>query len=84
MTPALRKTYKFQSEWPKQNSQAYLIGTLAEDLLADETAVMTEEEANYIFEIATRNREKTALPMQQITIDKKTMLPTRVSIRMKH
>lgn len=80
VTPALRKTYKFQSEWPKQNSQAYLIGGLAEDLLADETATMTEQEGKYVFDVATRNREKTAMPMQQITIDKKTMLPTRVSI----
>ena len=80
VTPALRKTYKFQSEWPKQNSQAYLIGGLAEDLLADETATMTEQEDKYVFDVATRNREKTAMPMQQITIDKKTMLPTRVSI----
>lgn len=80
VTPSLRKTYKFQSDWPKQNSQAYLIGALAEDLLSDEAAVMKEEEKHYVFEVATRNREKTALPVQQIIVDKKTMLPTRVSI----
>src|SRR5690606_11248583 len=44
VTPSLRKTYKFQSEWPKQNSQPYLIGALAEDLLADENALMEETE----------------------------------------
>ncbi|ATP42509.1 sporulation protein [Solibacillus sp. R5-41] len=80
VTPALKKTYKFQSEWPKQNSQAYLIGTLAEDLLADKAAVMTEDDKQYTFELATRNVERTALPVQQITIDKKTMLPTKVSV----
>lgn len=80
VTPALRKTHKFQSEWPKQNSQGYIIGTLAEDLLADSKSVMTEDDSSYTFELATRNVDRTALPVQQITIDKKTMLPTKVSV----
>ena len=29
VTPSLGKTYKFQSDWPAQNSQAYLIGALS-------------------------------------------------------
>lgn len=80
VTPALQKSYKFQSDWPKGNSQAYLIGGLAEDLKEDETATMTEQEDAYLFEVATRNHEKTALPIEQIEINKKTMLPTRVSL----
>lgn len=80
VTPSLRKSYKFQSDWPNGNSQAYLIGGLAEDLAADKSAVMTEKEGAYLFEVATRSHEKTALPLQHVTIDKKTMLPTRVSM----
>ena len=80
VTPSLRKTHKFQSEWPKQNSQAYIIGALAEDLVSDSKAVMTEDDASYTFEVATRNVDQTALPVQQIVVDKKTMLPTKVSV----
>lgn len=80
VTPALRKTYKFQSEWPKQNSQAYLIGALADDITADAKAVMTENEKHYVFDVATRNAEKTGLPLQKVTIDKKTLLPKSVVI----
>ena len=80
VTPALRKTYKFQSEWPKQNSQAYLIGGLAQDLMEDKKAVMTEKEGEYIFEAATRNADKTGLPSQRVIIDKETMLPKSVII----
>ncbi len=80
VTPSLRKTYKFQSEWPKQNSQAYLIGALAEDLLADDKVVMEEDEKNYIFTAATRNNHKSIMPTQKIVVDKKTMLPTSVSV----
>ena len=80
VTPSLRKTYKFQSEWPKQNSQAYLIGALAEDLLADKNVQMEEDEKKYIFTAATRNNHKSIMPKQKITVDKKTMLPTTVSV----
>ena len=80
VTPSLRKTYKFQSEWPKQNSQAYLIGALAEDLLADKKLVMEEDEKNYVFTAATRNNHKSILPTQKIVVDKKTMLPTSVAV----
>jgi outer membrane lipoprotein-sorting protein len=80
VTPSLGKTYKFQSDWPAQNSQAYLIGALSEDIKADKNATMTEKEKVYIFETATRNNHKKVLPTQRIHIDKKTMLPTYVSV----
>ena len=54
VTPSLGKTYKFQSDWPAQNSQAYLIGTLSDDIKADKNATMTEKDKMYIFETATR------------------------------
>ena len=72
--------YKFQSDWPKKNSQAYLIGALAEDLAQDKNLVMKEEDKAYIFEAATRNSYKNSMPHQVITVDKKTMLPTSVVI----
>ena len=80
VTPSSQKTYKFQSDWPKKNSQSYLIGALAEDLVADKAAAMEQTEKNYIFEAATRNHDKTGLPSQQITVDKKTLLPSKVSL----
>ncbi|AXI00285.1 outer membrane lipoprotein carrier protein LolA [Sporosarcina sp. PTS2304] len=80
ITPSIGKTYKFQSDWPAQNSQGYLIGTLAEDMKADKTATMEEKEKEYVFETATRNNHKTLLPKQKIHIDKKTLLPNKVTI----
>lgn len=80
VTPSLGKTYKFQSDWPAQNSQAYLIGALSDDIKADKNATMTEKDNAYIFETATRNNHKKVLPTQRIHIDKKTLLPTYVSV----
>lgn len=80
VTPSLGKTYTFQSDWPAQNSQAYLIGALAEDIKVDKNATMTEKEKTYVFETETRNNHKKVLPKQQIHIDKKTLLPKHVSV----
>ena len=32
ITPSLNKSFKFQSEWPNNSSQAYLLGSLLDDL----------------------------------------------------
>ncbi|MCK1997134.1 Outer membrane lipoprotein-sorting protein [Paenisporosarcina quisquiliarum] len=80
VTPALNKTYKFQSKWPTENSQAYLIGSLANDIKNDKTATFKEEGDNYVFETKTSNNHKNMLPFQKIYINKKTLLPTDVSI----
>lgn len=80
VTPSLGKTYKFQSDWPAQNSQAYLIGALSEDITADKSATMTEEDDAFVFETETRNNHRKVLPTQKIYINKKTWLPIYVSI----
>lgn len=80
ITPTLGKTYKFQSDWPEKNSQAYLIGSLAQDIEADKDSVMTENKESYIFETKTRNSHQKMLPTQQIHISKKTLLPIKVVI----
>lgn len=80
VAPSLGKTYKFQSDWPKKNSQGYLIGSLSEDIQEDANATMTEKDKMYIFQTETRNNHKKVLPKQEIYIDKKTLLPKHVSI----
>lgn len=80
VTPALNKTYKFQSKWPSENSQAYLIGSLAQDIKKDKSATFKEEGTKYVFVTKTNNNHKNMLPTQKIFIDKKTLLPTEVSI----
>ncbi len=80
ITPTLGKTYKFQSDWPEKNSQAYLIGSLAQDIKADKESVMTETENSYVFETKTRNSHQKMLPTQKIHISKKSLLPTKVFI----
>lgn len=80
VVPSLGKTYEFQSNWPEQNSQAYLIEALAKDIALDEESEMTEEDGTYTFVTKTRNNHQKILPTQQVHIDKKTLLPKKVSV----
>ena len=80
VTPSLGKTYKFQSDWPAHNSQAYLIGALSEDIKADKNATMTEEDDAFVFVTETRNNHRKVLPTQKIYINKKTWLPIYVAV----
>ena len=36
VTPSLNKSFKFQSDWPYNNSQVYLIQSIIDDILNDE------------------------------------------------
>lgn len=49
ITPSLNKSFKFQSEWPYNNSQAYLLQTIITDLENDEARTYKEENGYYIF-----------------------------------
>lgn len=36
VTPSLNKSFKFQSEWPYNNSQVYLLQSIVDDIKDDE------------------------------------------------
>ena len=38
LTPALKKSFKFQTDWPENSSQPYLYQSLVNDVLADNDA----------------------------------------------
>ncbi len=40
LTPALNKSFKFQSEWPENSSQAYLFESLVKDITEDKSATL--------------------------------------------
>ena len=48
ITPALNKSFKFQSEWPRNSSQAYLLGSLVTDIKNDNETEISESKTGYI------------------------------------
>lgn len=80
LTPALNKSFKFQSEWPENNSQPYLYQSLINDLTADSDAEFTSTENYFIFETKTSYESNSNLPYQTIYFDKDTYAPVLVKV----
>src|SRR5690554_5719399 len=80
LTPALNKSFRFQSDWPKNSSQAYLYESLIEDILQDQEAKFTATDEHYIFETKTRYQNNKMLPLQEVTFNKKDLTPVSVKV----
>ena len=80
LTPALNKSFKFQSEWPENSSQAYLYESLVKDITEDKAATFTDVDNQYVFETKTRYQNNKMLPYQQITLNKKDLAPVSVKV----
>lgn len=70
VTPALNKSFKFQSEWPYNNSQIYLLQSLIKDLQNDNNASFKEEDGKYILESTVNYPNNNNLKTQIIYLDK--------------
>lgn len=71
INPALNKSFKFQSDWPYNNSQAYLLNSLRNDLESDETFQFTQKDKDYIFTTKVNYPNNPNYVKQDITIDDK-------------
>ncbi|MGG3891426.1 DUF4367 domain-containing protein [Metabacillus fastidiosus] len=81
LTPALNKSFRFQSDWPQNSSQAYLFESLVKDVLEDTEAKFTANDKNqYVFETKTNYQNNKMLPMQEITFNKKELSPASVKV----
>src|SRR5690625_1017406 len=80
LTPALNKSFKFQTDWPENSSQPYLYQSLVNDVLSDKDATFTASENHYVFLTKTNYQNNTNLPYQEVYFDKKEFTPTGVKI----
>jgi len=80
LTPALNKSFRFQSDWPKNSSQAYLYESLVKDILNDSSAVFKKTKNHYVFETKTNYQNSKMLPKQEITLNKKDLSPAVVKV----
>jgi len=80
LTPALNKSFRFQSEWPQNSSQAYLYESLIKDIVNDPEATFSTAENKYVFETKTNYQNNKMLPTQEITFNKKDLSPSSVKV----
>ena len=48
LTPSLNKSFKFQSDWPYNNSQIYLLQPIMTDISNDKERVFEKTEDGYV------------------------------------
>lgn len=70
VTPSLNKSFKFDSIWPQNSSQAYLLGNLVSDMKNDAEAEMEETDDYYVVKSKVDYPNNEELEYQKIYFDK--------------
>ena len=68
LTPSLNKSFKFQSDWPYNNSQIYLLKSIVDDLNNDNTLTKSKENDKYIFISKVNYPNNNKLVKQKVTV----------------
>lgn len=71
LTPSLNKSFKFQSNWPENNSQAYILQSILSDINKDEKIKLEEKDGKYILNTKIAYSNNKNLVNQKIYMDKK-------------
>lgn len=70
VTPSLNKSFKFQSNWPNDSSQIYLIESLCRDIVDSDDRIFQMDEEKYVFNIEANYPNNSNLVKQTIVFDK--------------
>ena len=68
LTPSLNKSFKFQSDWPYNNSQIYLLGSIIDDLNNDNKILKEEDNGKYIYTSSVNYPNNNDLVKQKVTV----------------
>lgn len=79
LTPHLKKSFRFQSDWPENQGQVYLYQSLAKSIMEDKDRQFTTENDAYVFDVAV-NYQNEMLSRQKIWLNKKTLAPRQVEV----
>ena len=74
LTPSLNKSLKFQSDWPYDNSQIYLLNSIIKDMKRDKNNEMKETKKGYVFHTSVKYPNNNKLVKQKIVFNKDLML----------
>lgn len=68
VTPSLNKSFKFQSDWPNNNSQIYLLQSIMQDIKNDKERVFEEKNGEYIFTTSVKYPNNKKLVKQNVKV----------------
>ena len=74
VTPSLNKSFRFQSDWPYNNSQIYLLNSIIYDLLNDENVIFKKNNKGYVFTSLVNYPNNKSLKKQNVYVDDKYII----------
>ncbi len=74
ITPSLNKSFKFQSEWPDNSSQAYILKSITSDMNNDTESSVEEVDGNFVIKSKVNYPNNPELAYQKITVDKENKI----------
>ena len=79
VTPSLNKSFKFQSDWPYNNSQVYLLSSLMDDINNDENRTFEVVDNEYVFTATVNYPNNEKLVKQKVYLGD-NYLPRKVEV----
>lgn len=79
LTPHLKKSFRFQSDWPQGHGQIYLYQSLVEAVASDKDRMFTKTDHGYMFQVKAQYQNR-MLSTQRIWFEEKTLAPKRVEV----
>ncbi|MBQ2408905.1 MAG: outer membrane lipoprotein carrier protein LolA [Bacilli bacterium] len=74
VTPSLNKSFKFQSEWPYNNSQVYLLQSIMQDIKNDKNRKIKIDDNKKIIESSVNYINNKKLVKQKVIFSKKNIM----------
>ena len=79
LTPSLNKSFKFQSEWPYNNSQIYLLQPILNDIESDKNSILKKTKKGYLITSKVNYSTENNFVKQKVTFDNEKNI-TKVEI----
>lgn len=79
LTPHINKSFRFKSDWPNNQGQAYLYETLAQSIIHDQDRQFAVEDNAYVFDVLA-NYQNASLVRQKIWLSKEDYTPQKVVV----
>ena len=70
VTPTLNKSFKFQSNWPSNSSQSYILSSLLNDIKSDKEVSIENEDKNYVMKAKVNYPNNSNLTYEKLYFDK--------------
>lgn len=79
ISPALNKSFKFDSIWPDNSSQSYLLGAIVKDIQKDDELEITTTDSGYTVKVKVDYPNNSLLEYQLIYFNE-NMLPEKIEV----